>query len=85
MKIIYFKNLLHQWYVDTRTQQDTKRLSISELILNITFQVRERLRVALERNTALEEELALTKEEVSVEERTLIMDLYNHLKYTATS
>lgn len=30
------------------------------------FQVRERLRVALERNTALEEELALTKEEVSI-------------------
>lgn len=29
------------------------------------LQVRERLRVALERNTALEEELALTKEEVS--------------------
>lgn len=28
------------------------------------LQVRERLRVALERNTALEEELALTKEEV---------------------
>lgn len=30
------------------------------------FQVRERLRVALERNTALEEELTLTKEEVSL-------------------
>lgn len=29
------------------------------------FQVRERLRVALERNTSLEEELAHTKDEVS--------------------
>lgn len=28
------------------------------------FQVRERLRVALERNTSLEEELVITKEEV---------------------
>lgn len=31
----------------------------------INFQVRERLRVALERNTSLEEELAITKEEVN--------------------
>lgn len=38
----------------------TKRLMLLKL-----FQVRERLRVALERNTSLEEELAHTKEEVS--------------------
>lgn len=35
------------------------------MLLMKPFQVRERLRVALERNTSLEEELAHTKEEVS--------------------
>lgn len=39
--------------------------AIRELILLMKFQVRERLRVALERNTSLEEELAHTKDEVS--------------------
>lgn len=39
--------------------------AIRELISLMKFQVRERLRVALERNTSLEEELAHTKDEVS--------------------
>lgn len=41
--------------------------------------VRERLRVALERNTTLEDELALTKEEVTV--YTVIINLFFFLFY----